>query len=78
MGMVKLGAAGIVYRGMALPGGGGVLDGLILGAIAVFTTDRKFDWAALFAGAAAVLSFLASSMAHRWGLAIRRRWRSAS
>lgn len=75
MGMAKLGAAGIVYRGMALPGGG---DGLILGAIAVFTTDRKFDWAALFAGAAAVLSFLASSMAHRWGLAIRRRWRSAS
>jgi len=34
-----------------------VLAGLILRAIAAFTIDRKFDWAALFVGAGAVLSF---------------------
>jgi AGZA family xanthine/uracil permease-like MFS transporter len=42
---------------MALLGGGAVLAGLILGAIAAFIIDRKFEWAALFAGAGAVLSF---------------------
>ena len=53
--MAKLGATGIVYQGMPLLGA--VLAGLILGAIAAFTIDRKFDWAALFVGAGAVLSF---------------------
>ena len=57
VGMAKLGAAGVVYHGMALLGGGAVLAGLILGAIAAFIIDRKFDWAALFALAGAVLSF---------------------
>ena len=57
VGMAKLGAAGVVYHGMALLGGGAVLAGLILGAIAAFIIDRKFEWAALFAGAGAVLSF---------------------
>jgi AGZA family xanthine/uracil permease-like MFS transporter len=57
IGMAKLGATGVVYHGMALLGGGAVLAGLILGAIAAFIIDRKFDWAALFAGAGAVLSF---------------------
>jgi AGZA family xanthine/uracil permease-like MFS transporter len=57
IGMAKLGATGVVYHGMALLGGGAVLAGLILGAIAAFIIDRKFDWAALFAAAGAVLSF---------------------
>ncbi len=57
LGMAKLGATGVVYHGMALLGGGAVLAGLILGAIAAFIIDRKFEWAALFAGAGAVLSF---------------------
>ena len=55
--MAKLGATGVVYHGMALLGGGAVLAGLILGAIAAFIIDRKFEWAALFAGAGAALSF---------------------
>jgi len=42
---------------MALLGGGAVLAGLILGAIAAFIIDRKFARAALFAAAGAVLSF---------------------
>jgi AGZA family xanthine/uracil permease-like MFS transporter len=57
IGMAKLGATGVVYHGMALLGGGAVLAGLILGAIAAFIIDRKFEWAALFAVAGAVLSF---------------------
>jgi adenine/guanine/hypoxanthine permease len=57
IGMAKLGATGVVYHGMSLLGGGAVLAGLILGAIAAFIIDRKFDWAALFAAAGAVLSF---------------------
>jgi AGZA family xanthine/uracil permease-like MFS transporter len=55
--MTKLGATGVVYHGMALLGGGAVLAGLILGAIAAFIIDRKFEWAALFAAAGAILSF---------------------
>ena len=57
LGMAKLGAVGVVYHGMALLGGGAVLAGLILGAIAAFIIDRKFEWAALFAAVGAVLSF---------------------
>ncbi len=57
LGLAKLGAVGVVYHGMALLGGGAVLAGLILGAIAVFIIDRQFDRAALFAGAGAVLSY---------------------
>jgi adenine/guanine/hypoxanthine permease len=55
--MAKLGATGVVYHSMALLGGGAVLAGLVLGAIAAFIIDRKFDWAALFAGAGAILAF---------------------
>jgi AGZA family xanthine/uracil permease-like MFS transporter len=42
---------------MALLGGGAVLAGLILGAILVFIIDRRFDRAAVYAVAGAVLSF---------------------
>jgi AGZA family xanthine/uracil permease-like MFS transporter len=53
----KLGANGVVYKGMALLGGGAVLAGLMLGAIAAFIIDRRFDRAAIYAGVAAVLAF---------------------
>jgi AGZA family xanthine/uracil permease-like MFS transporter len=54
----KLSDAGaIVYHGMARFGGGAVLAGLMLGAIAVFIIDRDFRNAAIYAAAAAVLSF---------------------
>jgi AGZA family xanthine/uracil permease-like MFS transporter len=48
---------GVVYHGMELVGGGAVLAGLILGAIAAFIIDRQFRWAAGFAFAGAVLAF---------------------
>ena len=57
LGMAKLGATGVVYRGMELLGGGAVLAGLMLGAIAAFIIDREFNKAAAYALVAAVLSF---------------------
>jgi AGZA family xanthine/uracil permease-like MFS transporter len=57
VGYDKLSGNGVIYHGMALLGGGAVLAGLMLGAIAAFIIDRKFGWAAIYAGAAAVFSF---------------------
>lgn len=48
---------GVLYHGMELTGGGAVLAGLMIGAIAVFVIDRRFNWAAVYAAAATVLSF---------------------
>lgn len=57
LGMGKLMGAGVVYRGMELLGGGAVLAGLMLGAIAAFIIEREFNKAAAYALAAAILSF---------------------
>ncbi len=57
LGMGKLMDNGVVYHGMQLLGGGAVLAGLMLGAIAVFIIDREFMKAAVYALAAAILSF---------------------
>ncbi len=47
----------IIYHGMARFGGGAVLAGLMLGAIAVFIIDREFRNATIYAVAAAGLTF---------------------
>ena len=47
----------MIYHGLQLFGGGGTLAGLMLGAIAAFIIDRRFDRAALYALVAAVLAF---------------------
>jgi AGZA family xanthine/uracil permease-like MFS transporter len=47
----------IVYDGMASFGGGAVLAGLVLGAIAAFIIDRDWRGATTYATAGAVLSF---------------------
>jgi adenine/guanine/hypoxanthine permease len=57
LGMDKLMSTGVVYQGMQLLGGGAVLAGLMLGAIAVFIIDREFMKATAYALVAAVLSF---------------------
>jgi adenine/guanine/hypoxanthine permease len=57
VGMDKLAGSGVIYHGLQLFGGGGTLAGLMLGAIAAFIIDRKFDRAGLYAVAAAVLAF---------------------
>lgn len=48
---------GLVYEGMARFGSGGVVVGLLLGAIAVFVIDHKFWNATIFSGIASVLTF---------------------
>ncbi|HEY0797951.1 MAG TPA: hypothetical protein VGD50_02320, partial [Candidatus Baltobacteraceae bacterium] len=57
VGLDKLMGNGVVYHGMQLFGGGAVLAGLILGAIAVFIIDHRFDRAAIYAFAGAIFSF---------------------
>ena len=57
VGMDKLGQVGVLYHGLAVLGGGSILGGLILGAIATFIIDRQFTKAAGFAAAGSVLTF---------------------
>jgi len=49
---------GVVYNGMTLLGGGSVLAGMVLGAMAAFIIDRKLTHAAITAFIGAVLSFV--------------------
>jgi AGZA family xanthine/uracil permease-like MFS transporter len=57
LGAEKLGQVGVLYQGLAVMGGGAILAGLVLGAIAAYTIDRAFAKAAAFALAGAILSF---------------------
>jgi AGZA family xanthine/uracil permease-like MFS transporter len=57
VGLAALAGVGVVYRGMELLGGGAILAGMILGAIAAFIIDRDFTHAAVWALAGCVLSF---------------------
>ena len=49
VGFDKLGQVGVLYHGLEVLGGGAILGGVMLGAIAVFIIDRKFAKAAAFA-----------------------------
>jgi AGZA family xanthine/uracil permease-like MFS transporter len=57
VGLDKLGQSGVLYNGLSIVGGGAILGGLILGAIAALIIDRNFTKAAGFAVAGSVLSF---------------------
>ena len=57
VGAGKLAGSGLVYHGMELLGGGAVLAGLVLGALAAFIIDRRLKEAGLWALAGAVLAF---------------------
>jgi AGZA family xanthine/uracil permease-like MFS transporter len=57
VGMEKLGQVGVLYHGLGVLGGGSILGGVILAAIAAFVIDREFPKAAAFALAGAVLTF---------------------
>lgn len=57
VGIDALGQNGVLYHGLSIVGGGSILSGVILGAIAVFIIDRYFAKAAAFAVAGAILSF---------------------
>lgn len=53
----KMANEGVLYSGLHVLGGGSILGGLVLGAIAAYIIDRKFKYAAGFALAGAVMTF---------------------
>jgi AGZA family xanthine/uracil permease-like MFS transporter len=57
VGLDKLGQSGVLYHGLEIMGGGSILGGLMLGAVAAFIIDRQFMKAAGFALAGAALTF---------------------
>ena len=57
VGLDKLGQTGVLYHGLEVLGGGAILGGLILGAIAAFIIERQLTKAAAFAAAGAALTF---------------------
>jgi len=57
VGLDKLAQMGVLYQGLAIMGGGAILGGLVLGAIAAFVIDGEFRKAAAFALAGSVLTF---------------------
>jgi adenine/guanine/hypoxanthine permease len=57
VGIDKLEGVGVLYHGLELVGGGAILGGLVLGAMAAFIIDRAFYRAAGFAAAGALLTF---------------------
>jgi AGZA family xanthine/uracil permease-like MFS transporter len=68
--MDKLGANGVLYRGLEVLGGGSILGGLVLGAIGAFVIERKFSAAAAFAAAGAVLTFFGFMHGESIGIAV--------
>jgi adenine/guanine/hypoxanthine permease len=48
---------GVLYTGLGILGNGAILTGLVLAAIGVFIIERRFEFAAGFAGAGAILTF---------------------
>jgi AGZA family xanthine/uracil permease-like MFS transporter len=57
VGMAKLMQNGVLYQGLKVMGGGAILGGLVLAAIAVFVIERQFIRAAIFALVGGVLTF---------------------
>ena len=70
LGMAKLAGAGLVYHGMELLGGGAVLAGLVLGALAAFIIDHRLKEAAFWALAGAVLAFFGFIHGNQLGWAV--------
>ena len=69
IGIDKLAQVGVLYQGLAVMGGGAIVGGLVLGAIAVYVIDREFIKAAGFAAAGAVLTFFGFMHGEAIGLA---------
>jgi AGZA family xanthine/uracil permease-like MFS transporter len=70
VGMDKLGQAGVLYRGLETLGGGSILTGLVLGAIAAFIIEKRFLAAAAFATAGALLTFFGFMHGESVGIAV--------
>jgi adenine/guanine/hypoxanthine permease len=59
----------VLYKGLEILGGGSILGGLILGAIAVCVIDRNFMKGAGFALTGAILTFFGFMHGHQIGIA---------
>jgi adenine/guanine/hypoxanthine permease len=55
--LASLPQQGVLYHGLEVMGGGSIISGLILGAIAVFIIERDFVKASAFALAGAILTY---------------------
>jgi adenine/guanine/hypoxanthine permease len=64
----KMSNQGVLYDGLRVLGGGSILGGLILGAIAVFVIERNFMKASGFALAGALLTFFGFMHGERIGI----------
>jgi adenine/guanine/hypoxanthine permease len=58
VGIDKLAGTGVLYRGLESVGGGSVLAGMVLGAMAVYVIDNQMRRAAIWAFAGAVLAYV--------------------
>ena len=65
----KMRDQGVLYRGLEILGGGSILGGLILGAVAVCIIDRNLVKAAGFALAGAILTFFGFMHGQQIGIA---------
>lgn len=65
----KMRGEGVLYNGLHVLGGGSILSGLILGAIAVFIIERDFRKASGFAFAGGLLTFFGFMHGERIGIA---------
>jgi AGZA family xanthine/uracil permease-like MFS transporter len=70
LGFDKLGNVGVLYPGLQTLGGGAILTGLVLAAIAANVIDKKFVHAAAFALAGAVLTFFGFMHGEAVGIAV--------
>src|SRR5215510_5813384 len=70
VGFDKLGQVGVLYHGLEVLGGGAILTGLILGAVGAFIVEKKFQEAAAFAAAGAVLTFFGFMHGESVGIAV--------
>ena len=68
IGLDKLSQTGVLYHGLEIMGGGSILGGLVLAAIAAFIIDRQFFKAAGFALAGAGLTFFGFMHGEKIGL----------
>src|SRR5262249_20962611 len=64
----KMKNEGVLYDGLRVLGGGSILAGLILGAIAVFIIERNFTKASGFALTGAILTFFGFMHGERIGI----------
>jgi AGZA family xanthine/uracil permease-like MFS transporter len=70
VGFEKLGQLGVLYHGLEVLGGGAILSGLVLAAIAVFIIEKKFMEASAFATTGAVLTFFGFMHGESVGIAV--------